>query len=97
MEAHPGLNLAHAAMACSGLIRLANGGREASLARAQRERDWYYAEARLRGVADEDAEKILAMAHDNQHLVGDPYHFATAALALMITSPATPNTGGMDQ
>jgi hypothetical protein len=50
----------------------------------ERQRRWFFADARDRGVSDEDAEKILALAFSDDvrfdRSFGSPYDFAHAVL-----------------
>jgi type II secretory pathway pseudopilin PulG len=89
MEAHAGLGAAAAATAYGGLIARASDEHEARARKAQAQHDQYLDEARRRGITAEDAEKILTAARDNWPLVGEPYQFATAALAVFAPAPET--------
>jgi hypothetical protein len=69
------------------LISRVRDEQEARAREARQRHDRYVDEARWRGVSAEDAEKILAVARDHWHLVGEPYQFATAALAVFAPAP----------
>jgi hypothetical protein len=57
-----------------------------------RQRRWFFTDARDRGVSNEDAEKILAMAFSDEvrydRSFGSPYDFAHAVLQTVEPSGA---------